>query len=342
MDRFVRLSDGERRRYFVQTAERMGLGPQIIEKDFWVCWTLRKLFALPDIGSMLIFKGGTSLSKAYRLIERFSEDVDISMDRAGLGFGGEASNPEAVIGGKERRRRIDQIKEACQRKIVDELRPMMIKTIEAALGNAQSWSLTVDEYDPDRQTLLYAYLSSLPEATGAYIRPAVKIEMGARSDHWPSDHVRISSYVAESFPVAFETTDFIVKVLAAERTFWEKATLLHAEYYRPPGKEIPLRLSRHYYDTSRLILSGIGEKAAGRPGLLQRVVEHKKVFFPSGWAHYDEAIQGSLRLTPHLGRIRRLEEDYDRMREMFFAKQPAFAEVLRILKDWETHFNQGA
>ncbi|MCX5855827.1 MAG: nucleotidyl transferase AbiEii/AbiGii toxin family protein [Deltaproteobacteria bacterium] len=342
MDQFVRLSGDERRLYFVQTAERMQLSPQIIEKDFWVCWTLRELFALPDIGSMLIFKGGTSLSKAYRLIERFSEDVDVSMDRAGLGFDDEASDPEAVISGKERRRRIDRIKEACQEKIVDELRPMMFKTIEAALGNAQGWLLTVDEDDPDRQTLLYAYPSSLPETTGAYIRPAVKIEMGARSDHWPSEQVRIAPYVAEQFPVAFETTDFIVKVLAAERTFWEKATLLHAEYHRPPDKEIPLRLSRHYYDTSRLILSGIGEKATGHLELLQRVVEHKKVFFPSGWAYYDEAIRGSLRVTPHPGRIRQIEEDYDKMREMFFAEPPVFAEVLRILEEWETHFNQGA
>jgi hypothetical protein len=272
---------------------------------------LRELFALPGIGNMLIFKGGTSLSKAYRLIERFSEDVDVSMDRAGLGFGDEASDPEAVISGKERRRRIHRLKETCQHKIVDDLRPMMSKIIEAALGDARGWSLTVDEDDPDYQTLLYTYPSSLPEATGAYIRPAVKIEMGARSDHWPSDQVRIAPYVAEQFPAAFETTDFIVKVLAAERTFWEKATLLQAEYHRPPDKEIPLRLSRHYYDMSRLILSGIGEKAAGLPELLQRVVEHKKVFFSSRWAHYDEAIRGSLRLTPHPGRIRQLEEDYN-------------------------------
>jgi hypothetical protein len=275
------------------------------------------------------------------LIERFSEDVDVSMDRAGLGFGDEASDPEAVMSGKERRHRIDRLKEACQQKIVDELRPMMIKTVEIALGDAQGWSLTVDEDDPDRQTLLYAYSSSLPETTGAYIRPAVKIELGARSDHWPSDQVRIAPYVAEQFPAAFETTDFVVKVLAAERTFLEKATLLHAEYHRPPNKEIPLRLSRHYYDTSRLILSGISEKATARSGLLQRVVEHKKVFFPSGWAHYDEAIQGSLRLTPHPGRIRQLEEDYDKMWEMFFAEQPVFADVLRIFKGVGNSFQPG-
>jgi hypothetical protein len=129
MDRFVRLPGQERRRYFEQTAERMGLSPQIIEKDFWVCWTLRKLFALPDMGDMLIFKGGTSLSKAYRLIERFSEDIDLSLNRVNLGFGDEASDPEKEISGKERQRRLDRLKEVCQRKIADELRPMMIGAI---------------------------------------------------------------------------------------------------------------------------------------------------------------------------------------------------------------------
>jgi hypothetical protein len=341
MDRFVRLSDNERRRYFEQTSERMGLSPQIIEKDFWVCWTLRELFALPGMGNMLIFKGGTSLSKAYRLIERFSEDMDVSMDRIGLGFGDESSNPEAVVSGKERQRRIDRLKKACQRKVADDLRPMMAGAIGDALGNASGWSLRIAEDDPDRQTLLYAYPTSLTEATAAYIRPSVRIELGARSDHWPSAQVRIASYVAERFPSTFEAPDFVVKVLAVERTFWEKATLLHAESYRPLDKQLPLRLSRHYYDTVRLILSGVGGKAVGHPELLKRVVEHKRVFFPSGWARYDEAIRGSLRLMPQLGRIRQLEEDYDRMREMFFAEPPAFSEILRILEEWETHYNQG-
>ncbi|MDD5170574.1 MAG: nucleotidyl transferase AbiEii/AbiGii toxin family protein, partial [Syntrophales bacterium] len=247
MDHFIRLSSDERRRYFVQTAEQMRLSPQIIEKDFWVCWTLRELFTLPEIGSMLIFKGGTSLSKAYRLIERFSEDVDVSMSRAGLGFDDEVFDTETIVSGKQRRRRIDRLRDACQHKIVKELRPKMITNISTALGNEKGWSLMLDEDDPDRQTLLYAYPSSLPEAVGAYMRPAVKIELGARSDHWPNDHVRIASYVAEQFPAAFETRDFMVKVLAPERTFWEKATMLHAGYHRPPDKEIPLRLSRHFY-----------------------------------------------------------------------------------------------
>ncbi len=341
MDQFVRLSGDERRLYFVQTAERMRLSPQIIEKDFWVCWTLRELFGLTDIGNKLIFKGGTSLSKAYKLINRFSEDVDLAIDRTCLGFDSEAFDPEADISSNERRRRIDRLKEACQNKIANELRPMMIKSIEAALGGVQGWSLTVDDEDVDLQTLLFAYPTSTPDVKGTYIRPAVKIEMGARSDHWPSDQVQITSYVAEQFPAAFETPDFVVKVLAAERTFWEKATLLHAEYHRPMDQRIPLRLSRHYYDTSRLILSGIGDKPAASLELLKRVVEHKKVFFPKASARYDEAKRGSLRLSTQPERVRELAEDYDKMGEMFFSERPAFSEIMQILKEWEAKFNQG-
>ncbi len=340
MDQFVRLPGDERRLYFVQTAERMRLSPQIIEKDFWVCWTLRELFGSPEIGSKLIFKGGTSLSKAYKLINRFSEDVDLAIDRSCLGFDSEAFDPEADVSGNERRRRIDRLKEACQNKIANELRPMMIKSIEAALGEVQGWSLTVDHDDIDLQTLLFAYPASTPDVKGAYIRPAVKIEVGARSDHWPSDQVQITSYIAEQFPAAFETPDFVVKVLAAERTFWEKATLLHAEYHRPLDQRIPLRLSRHYYDTSRLILSGIGDKAAVHLELLQRVVDHKKIFFSKASARYDEAKRGSLRLGTQPERIQTLAEDYDKMGEMFFSERPTFSEITRILEEWEAKFNQ--
>jgi len=133
---------------------------------------------------------------------------------------------------------------------------------------------------------------------------------------------------------------FLVKVLAAERTFWEKATLLHAEYHRPADKTMPLRLSRHYYDLSRLILAGLGGKAAQDLELLRRVVEHKKVFFRSGWAHYETAQKGSLRISPAPDRLKPLEADYDKMQEMFFGDRPDFAEILRGIGKWEHGFNQ--
>jgi hypothetical protein len=300
---------------------------------------LSELFALPDIGSALIFKGGTSLSKAYRLIERFSEDVDVSINRTSLDFG-EEFDPGENVSNAERKRRVERLMKSCQLKITEELRPAMIRVIESRFKGARDWSLEIDENTADRQTLLYAYPSSLPSVSRTYIKPAVKIEFGARSDHWPNQQVQIMPYIAQWFSEAFRTPAFAAKVLAAERTFWEKAALLHAEYHRPVDKEMPPRLSRHYYDVSRLILSEAGNQATNNLKLLKQVAEHNKVFFPRGWAHYDEAKQGSLHITPLPQRLRALEEDYNGMQEMFFVGQPEFAEVLRILGEWEHRFNE--
>jgi predicted nucleotidyltransferase component of viral defense system len=338
MDRFAGFPQNEQRLYFEQTGERMRLSPHIVEKDFWVSWTLSELFALPDIGKTLIFKGGTSLSKAYRMIERFSEDIDVSIDRASLGFG-EDCDPEADISNKERRRRIALLGKACQERIENELWPAMTGAIESRLGTARGWSLRMDEDDPDGQTLIFEYPSGLTGAFGGYVKPVVKIEMGARSDHWPCDMAQISPYVAEQFPDAFQSPRFAAKVLTAERTFWEKVTMLHAEYHRPDDKKMPMRLSRHYYDVAQMIRAGLGERALENLELLQRVVTHKKAFFQSGWARYDDAKQGSLRLVPNVSRMKDLEDDYDRMREMFFTAPPGFREVLAALAEWEDKFN---
>ena len=270
MNLFARLSENERLDYFVETGQRMGLSPQMVEKDFWVCWVLEKLFSLDDVGPTLIFKGGTSLSKAYSLIERFSEDVDLSIDRASLGFAGTDCDPEADIGSNERKRRIERLREACQMRIVNHLMPALASVVAISLGTTEGWKLTIDESDPDAQTLLYAYPTTTKADRDRYIRPEVKIEMGARSDHWPSEQTTIASYTALHFSAAFESPSFQVKVLAPERTFWEKATLLHAEYHRPADKTTPNRLSRHYYDQARLIEAGLGEKATINLELLDR------------------------------------------------------------------------
>src|SRR5512138_3580661 len=142
MDHFVRLPRDERSLYCVQAAERLRLSPQIVEKDFWVCWTLQALFALPGLGAALIFKGGASLSKVYQLIERFSEDIDVSIDRARLGFGG-TEDPVAAASMKERGRRIDRLKAACQRAVAAEIQPAPAEVIQKAGGNAGDWSLRV-------------------------------------------------------------------------------------------------------------------------------------------------------------------------------------------------------
>jgi predicted nucleotidyltransferase component of viral defense system len=336
MDRVIRLNGRQRSELFTAASGATGMVPIILEKDFWVCWTLRELFGLPRIGEHLIFKGGTSLSKAYRVIQRFSEDIDVSIDRDFLGFAG-ADAPEAATSNKERQRRVDALMAASQQKIRQELQPALTDAIGQRLGSVKNWSVEFDESDPDGQTLLFHYPSSLPSHASGYIRRSVKIEMGARADHWPSESKPITPYVAEQFPEGFQEPACLVKVLSAERTFWEKATILHAEYHRPAEKASPDRLSRHYYDFDALIQSGIDKTAS--LNLLSRVSEHKGVFFRSGWAKYSDASPGTLRIAPPDTRRKALHDDYAKMREMFFGDVPDFEGILDRLSAWEKAFN---
>jgi len=328
-DRYLSLEPRERLELLDAASRQSGLAPAILEKDYWVCKTLAVLFALPELGSHLVFKGGTSLSKVYGLIDRFSEDVDISFHREFLGFG-EEHDPEAAAG-KEQSRRIEALQQACRDCIRERLLPRLREAIATLLGGTEGWSLEIDPLDA--QTLLFHF----PQAGGpglAYIAPAVRIELGARSDHWPSEEREILSYLGGAFDPAIGKA--AVRSLAAERTFWEKATLLHAEAHRPLDKPMPARYARHYHDLARLAESAVAERAMADTALRERVVAHKAVYFRSGWARYDLAQPSSFRLLPPESRIAALEADHQAMIPMFFNPPPPINEVLNTLAALET------
>jgi hypothetical protein len=177
-------------------------------------------------------------------------------------------------------------------------------------------------------------------AGAAYVRQTVKIEMGARADHWPCEAKPLTPYVAEEFPQAFKEPICFVKVLSAERTFWEKAKILLAEFHSPADKAMPERLSRHYCDFHELIRKGVARSAEERLELLERVAQHKSLFFKSSWAKYGEASKGMLRISPPVQRVGVLREDYARMQEMFFGEPPEFEVMMAALKTWEAQFNR--
>lgn len=186
MDDIARLPLTDRADLFAEVARQRGLTRAIIEKDFWVCWTLKRLFMLSDTPAGLLFKGGTSLSKVFGVLERFSEDVDLSFDRAGLGFVGD-SDPLNATSGKKRKQALEALTETCQRVIRERLLPQLLESFSRALGELPSgaWRLELAEDDPDRQTLLFRYPTEEKEHGDepAYIRPAVRMEIGARFDH---------------------------------------------------------------------------------------------------------------------------------------------------------------
>jgi hypothetical protein len=327
MDDVARLPVNDRADLFTAAALRRGLTAAIIEKDFWVCWTLKRVFTLAAPPAGLLFKGGTSLSKVFGVIERFSEDVDLSFDRAGLGFGGN-SDPLNAPTGKRRKHGLEALGETCRRVVREQLLPQFARAVGEALGEPApgTWQLEPADDDPDGQTLLFRYpAGTAPHSADepAYIRPVVRLEIGARSDHWPAVDAAITSYAAAEFPSAFREPGCRVRVLAAERTFWEKATVLHMWHHAPADKKFRDRQSRHYYDVVRLYEHELGKAAIRDVELLLKVARHKEVFFPAAWARYADARPGTLRLVPPKDRLPELEQDYRKMQEMIFGEPPS-------------------
>lgn len=339
MDEFARLASDERQPYFVQAAAQRGLTAQLIEKDFWVCWSLRRLFSLTEFRDHLTFKGGTSLSKVYQAIERFSEDVDVAIERGSLGFGGD-NDPEKGASGKEQQRRIDALSKACQVAIAERMMPQLNEAITASLGGDTSWTLSLDLADADRQSLLFQYPPAISGGLSPYVAPSVKFEFGARSDHFPVEDVSVTPYVAEEFPDAFPENKVHVRALAAARTFWEKVTILHMLHHQPSDKSIAPQMSRHYYDVFCLSQGPVLDEALATLNLLDRVAAFKRVYFKAASARYEEARPGTLRLIPGEQMAKQLTRDYEDMRHMFFSEPPPFQQILDFLHELETRINE--
>src|ERR1700730_16370015 len=208
MDTFAKLAAAERRAYLEETAGRRNSTNTAIEKDFWVCWTLRHLFSLQGVPQMC-FKGGTSLSKVFGLIHRFSEDIDVSLDRAALGFTGKRALADKALSNTERRQLDKQLREAIQAEVTTTILPQLAQSFESVIGKT-GWELKPSTEAGEEMTLLFSYPNAF-EYT-AYIRPQIKIEFG-RGDQWPSKQFPISPYVTEEFPDIFTIPNAVVPVL---------------------------------------------------------------------------------------------------------------------------------
>lgn len=337
MDDFARRSVDDRRAYIGEAASRRDLRPIIIEKDFWVCWTLRRLMACEELSGHLMFKGGTSLSKAYDVIHRFSEDIDLTIAKNAPLVRDVGSPMEADISGKERQRRTKALKEAAEKYVSDVLKPVLVREIEAALGTKENWDVVPDPDARDSQTLLFHYPRDKQDnVDDPYVKPRIMLEFGARGDTEPSELKTISPYLAEEFPDDIPNAATEIPTLAATRTFWEKATILHALHHSGKLRD---GLSRHYYDTLMLDRAGIAEEARHDPELLAQVVRNKSLMFADRSASYETAIIGSLRLLPSDEITEALKRDYADMDIMFMGDAPSFDELMEGITDLEERLN---
>lgn len=325
MESVARLSSAERRELFAETAARKGMTPAIVEKDFWVCWTLGRLFAHPELSRLLMFKGGTSLSKVFNLIERFSEDIDLILDwRVVIG----EDDPLAARSATKQ----EALNKTIDARAVDYIGGELLPMISWVVDPICRCELAADD--------LHALNIQYPAAfSDIYLRPEVRLEIGPLAAWLPCDHYRVRPYAAEAFPQIFKQADCAVQAIRAERTFWEKATILHHEANRPEGNPQPLRYSRHYYDLAMMAAAPVKDAALADLSLLEDVVAFKQRFYRRPWARYDLAKPGTFKLLPSDHVLAAVEKDYAQMRNMIFGRYPAFDTIMAELQHLENEIN---
>jgi len=224
----------------------------------------------------------------------------------------------------------------CRRYIAREFISEFQTRCEATLGTDGRWSVAIDDHDPN--IVFFHYPAAVPTRL-AYIAPQVVLEIGTHAEFIPRDEFRIRSFAAEEFPNLFAEPEVQVTALLAKRTFWEKVTILHAQYHRKPATPVPARHSRLYYDVAMLAETPIKDEALADLELLRDVVRHKQTFYPAASARYHLAVPRTLKLTPAADRVAALKQDYREMAMMIFGDPPRFDGVMDKLTALEAEIN---
>lgn len=308
MNNVANLPQQQRAELFEQTAANRGFHPAIAEKDFWVCWVLKKLFESNDLSRHLIFKGGTSLSKVYGLIDRFSEDIDLVLNWELIGYSRAGDDPWQELSSNTQLDRFNQeFNNRAGNYIETTLCPLLVKL----LTDCPEVLVSISESDSQVVNIRYPAAFELDA-----LRPEVKLEIGPLASWVPSGNFDITPYSAEEFPQVFQEPDCSVTAIKASRTFWEKATILHQQAHR--GTDLPAGYSRHYYDMNQLAASEQKTEAMKDRQLLADVVKFKQRFYRSSWASYETAWPPTFRLIPDDRLQTQLQSDYRAMRPMAF------------------------
>ena len=327
----VRMPPMKLKELFSLTAEQMAMPPGIVEKDFWVVCTLDYLFARSPWRTQLAFKGGTSLSKAYGLIKRFSEDIDLILDWRLLGYG--LREPWETRSNTQQ----DLFNESANARSAAFLKDVFVPRIKADLEaeSGRALDIGMDALDPN--TVVFRYPCVFGEAS---ILREIRIESGALAAWTPAKTCDIVSYAAEYYPQLFKNPAAHVYTVAPERTFWEKVTILHREAMRTPERGLPPgRYSRHYYDLWCLYQSGVMARALADLPLLDAVVAFKRKFYRCNWAHYELATAATISLMPPEYALSALESDYRHMQNMIFGPRPPFSEIVDTVRDLEAEIH---
>ncbi len=334
MNAFIQLSSEERNLYCRQASERMSvpLPAAVIEKDFWVCWTLNLLNEIPELKGNITFKCGTSLSKAWGLIERFSEDIDIAINRKVFGqeppYGAEHAESN-----RQRKMRLEELEE----KSAAFIRDFLIPKLQDKIAEHIQEKFTLKPVQKGNEVNIeFEYPGTLKNELGGLL-PVVLIELVPRADEIPNEERIITPIIHEIFVDILGEGSFSISTLAPERTFLEKLLFIHETLVGfNKGSE---KKSRHYYDLYKLYESGVFEKIKLNRELLNAVVQHRQTFFRYNTMDYSGILSKGVKVTLPQESWADWRGDYSRSAVMIYSKIPSFEELMTFADRLEKEFN---
>lgn len=303
----------------------------IIEKDYWVCFMLNYLFTESKWKNLFVFKGGTSLSKCYGIIKRFSEDIDLILDWRAIGYEKYEPWSERTSTQQDKFNKNANLK--TQDFLIKKFIPNVINDLKILIKNP--FEIFIDPLD--NQTIIFKYPKIFDNN---YIRQEIRLEIGPLAAWTPSEDILIKPDLYNDFPKMFSGDGIIVKSVSPQRTFWKKITILHQKANRPNNVFIPKRQARHYYDVYSFMNSKYIKDALIDIKLLYKVVQFKQKFYYTKWAKYEEATIDKIKIVPEEYRINEIKEDYEHMKQMIYGDIPPFELIIENLKILEEQIHK--
>ena len=327
MNKWLQLPNKERIDTITSAALTSGLPYEAIEKDWWVTMTLRALFSC-ECSNYIVFKGGTSLSKSWNLIERFSEDIDIAIDRSFFGFEGEL-----------KKKQINNLRRASCGYISGKLKEELdnkLKEIGIIDYSVSAPDTTDTTKDP--QIIEIKYVSIFDTN---YLRDKILIEIGARSLMEPSENVKIRSIIADCFPETnFADDYFNIPTVIPQRTFLEKTFLLHEEFQKPLEKIRVDRMTRHIYDLERLMDTDYAKDALNNKDLFNAIVEHRRTLTAIKEVDYDTHTPEKINFIPPAAIMDFWRKDYEKMQSMIYGNSLPFDKLMERIRELNERFRK--
>jgi len=329
MEAWFNLPKEERQTVINQVSAQTGLLPAAVEKDWWVMIALRAIFNT-EYAKHFVFKGGTSLSKAWGIIERFSEDIDLAIDRAYFKLDGDLN-----------RRQVTKLRKACCKFVIEEF----IGKLSATLTEMGITGFTLNHMEFERSDTdplaIELHYDSITEKVD-YLQPRILIEVSSRSLIHPFENKPMVSLIGEAYPdLPFVDASVKIPTVVPTRTLLEKIFLLHEEFQKPTDRQIRSeRMTRHLYDISRLMDTDFLEAALADRELYDTIVAHREMLTNVSWVDYAKHHPKHINFIPPPAEMDKWRKDYAAMQEsMFYGETESFEELLDKLGTLQHRIN---